>query len=158
MGENKQKPGVEERALSVKIANFLDRSIKLPGTDLRIGFDGIIGLIPGIGDLITTGLGSYIVLQAAAAGVPYVTLARMVLNVLVDLVIGSIPMVGDIADFFWKANERNIRLWDQARIEPEKSKKRDGVLIGVVAVALAAVIGLAFWLAFMLVQAILSSL
>ncbi|ART81538.1 hypothetical protein CBP31_01910 [Oceanisphaera profunda] len=95
-----------------RLAWMLDSSIRLPG-GFRVGLDGIIGLIPGIGDLIGAGLSSYIVVEAARLKVPFRVLARMSLNVLIELVVGIVPIFGDIFDFAFKANLRNVRLLNE---------------------------------------------
>ena len=92
-----------------KLAWLLDSSIRLPG-GFRVGLDGIIGLIPGVGDLIGAALSSYIVLVAIKLKLPFRILARMTLNILIDLVVGIVPIFGDIFDFSFKANLRNVRL------------------------------------------------
>ncbi|MGO4998571.1 DUF4112 domain-containing protein [Oceanisphaera sp. W20_SRM_FM3] len=92
-----------------RLAWLLDSSIRLPG-GYRVGLDGVIGLIPGIGDLIGAGLSSYIVVEAARLKVPLRVLARMGLNVLIEFVVGIVPIFGDIFDFAFKANLRNVRL------------------------------------------------
>ena len=94
------------------LAWLLDSSLRLPG-GFRVGLDGIIGLIPGVGDLIGAALSSYIVLVAVKLKLPFRLLARMTLNILVDLVIGIVPIFGDIFDFSFKANVRNVRLLNQ---------------------------------------------
>ena len=91
----------------------LDSSIRLPG-GFRIGWDGIIGLVPGIGDVIGLGLSSYLVWRAAELGLPRATLARMLGNVALETVIGAVPIVGDAFDFAFKANNRNVRLLQRA--------------------------------------------
>jgi hypothetical protein len=88
---------------------LLDSAIRLPG-GFRIGVDGIIGLVPGLGDLAAAGLSSYIILEAARMKLPGRVLARMGLNVLLELVVGVIPIFGDLFDFAFKANRRNVRL------------------------------------------------
>jgi nitrate reductase NapE component len=90
-------------------ARLLDQSILLPG-GYRIGIDPVIGLIPGIGDLIGTALSLYIVYQAARLGISKSVLLRMSGNVLLEMLIGEIPILGDIFDAVWKANVRNARL------------------------------------------------
>ena len=92
---------------------FLDSSIRLPG-GFRIGWDGIIGLVPGIGDVIGLGLSGYLVWRAAELGLPRATLARMLGNVALETVIGAVPIVGDAFDFAFKANNRNVRLLQRA--------------------------------------------
>lgn len=94
------------------LARWLDNKIVLPG-GIRIGFDGLIGLIPGIGDTIGTMLSFYIVTQAARMGASVTTLIRMIGNILLELFLGSIPVLGDLFDFVWKANVRNIALLER---------------------------------------------
>lgn len=94
------------------LARWLDTNIELPG-GTRIGFDGLIGLIPGIGDTIGALLSFYIVLQAARMGASITTLTRMIGNIMLELFVGSIPVIGDLFDFAWKANVRNIELLDR---------------------------------------------
>jgi Domain of unknown function (DUF4112) len=102
----------EEIALHrvARLAYWLDDRFRIPGTRRRIGVDGLLGLIPGIGDTATALLASYIVLEAARLGVPRSLLARMLANVGIDYVIGLVPLVGDVADLAWKANRRNARM------------------------------------------------
>ncbi len=92
-----------------RLAWLLDSAIRLPG-GFRIGLDGIMGLVPGLGDVAAAGLSSYIILEAARMKLPGKVLARMGLNVLLELVVGIIPLFGDLFDFAFKANRRNMRL------------------------------------------------
>lgn len=93
-----------------RFADLLDSRFRVPGTDLRFGLDGLVGLIPGIGDTVTAIGGFFIIQQARALGVRRRTIARMVGNLMVDAVVGAVPVVGDAFDFAWKSNLRNIRL------------------------------------------------
>ncbi|MGH6920701.1 MAG: DUF4112 domain-containing protein [Geminicoccaceae bacterium] len=109
--------GVERRSVerhSVErlrqLAHLLDDRFRIPGTRYRIGLDGLIGLVPGIGDAVTTVLALYIVLEARRLGVPLTKVGRMGLNVAVDAVLGAVPLVGDLFDVAWKANRRNLGL------------------------------------------------
>lgn len=95
------------------MAWWLDDAIAVPGTRFRIGFDALIGLIPGIGDLIGTLLSSYIIAVAASRGLPPSALARMAINVGLEAIVGLVPILGDLFDAGWKANQRNIRLLEQ---------------------------------------------
>lgn len=88
---------------------FLDSSIRLPG-GFRIGWDGIIGLVPGVGDVVGMGLSGWLVWRAAQLGLPRSTIARMVGNVVLEGVIGAVPVLGDAFDFAFKANNRNVAL------------------------------------------------
>jgi hypothetical protein len=95
------------------IARLLDNSISIPGTGWKIGLDPIVGLIPGIGDLIGAVLSAYIVLEAARADVPGFTLVRMLANVGFDTLVGAVPAVGDLFDAAWKSNTRNVALLER---------------------------------------------
>ena len=102
----------EEIALQrvARLAYWLDDRFRIPGTRRRIGLDGLLGFLPGIGDTATALIASYIVLEAARLGVPKATIARMLANVGIDYAIGLVPLVGDLADLGWKANRRNARM------------------------------------------------
>ena len=93
-----------------QLAYLLDDRFRIPGTKYRIGLDGLVGLVPGIGDAVTTLLSLYIVLEARRHGVPVSKLGRMGLNVGLDAVLGAVPLVGDLFDVAWKANRRNLAL------------------------------------------------
>lgn len=93
-----------------QLADWLDTRFAIPGTNIRFGFDSIIGLIPGIGDAITTVLGAYILVRARELGAPSLLLARMGLNLAIDMLVGAIPILGDIFDLAFKSHLRNVRL------------------------------------------------
>lgn len=111
------------RAKKYSLAWWLDSSIPLPG-GYRIGLDGIIGLIPGVGDIVGGGLSSWILYQGYQQGVPKFILARMLINVFVDAVVGAIPIAGDLFDFFWKANQRNAALLEAYKQNPTETYRR----------------------------------
>ncbi len=97
------------RALT-QLANVLDNRFTLPGTNIRIGWDFLIGLIPVIGDMAAAILSVYIIVAAVYHGAHAMTVVRMVVNMLLDFVIGLIPIIGDLFDAGWMANARNVRL------------------------------------------------
>lgn len=105
------------------LARLLDGAFTVPGTSLRFGLDSVIGLVPGIGDLVTTGISGYIVWEARRLGLPRWKLARMVGNIALDTTVGIVPLVGDVADVFFKANRRNLRIIREHfdRMEPRGS-------------------------------------
>jgi hypothetical protein len=104
----------DARAKRVRVvAKLLDNAITIPGTGWKIGLDPIVGLIPGIGDLITAVMSGYIILEAAKANVSPFTLARMVVNVGVDTLVGAIPALGDVFDAAWKSNTKNVALLER---------------------------------------------
>jgi len=93
-----------------KLVKFLDYGIPIGKTGYRIGFDPLIGLIPGIGDLIGTAFAGYVVYEAHAMGASKWVLGRMLWNVLLDFLLGLFPILGDYADFVFKANAKNLAL------------------------------------------------
>jgi Domain of unknown function (DUF4112) len=92
------------------LATLLDTALVIPGTGVRFGLDALIGLFPGVGDLITTALSLFIVHEAYQLGAPGHVIVRMLGNVAVDGVFGAVPLVGDAFDVLWRANRRNMRL------------------------------------------------
>jgi len=94
-----------------RIEMFMDRAIRVPGTNLRFGLDPIIGFFfPVVGDWVGTFVSAYIVLASIRHGLPKSTITRMVFNVAVDFLLGSVPIIGDAVDFAWKSNTKNLRL------------------------------------------------
>lgn len=91
----------------------MDAQFRLPGTQFRFGLDGILGLIPGAGDLGTFAVSGYMLVIMARNGASGFVLARMAVNVIIDALIGSIPLIGDLFDFAFKANTRNLRLMEE---------------------------------------------
>lgn len=114
-----------------KLGDFLDQSIRLPG-GYRIGWDGIIGLIPGFGDAAGMLLSAYIVLAAAYRGVSLPALIRMIVNIVLEVVIGMIPIIGDLFDFTFKANLRNLALIDAHFADPNSTRRTSWLRIGIV--------------------------
>lgn len=119
-------------------AHLLDDIFRIPGTSIRLGLDGLIGLIPGLGDVLA-GIASFVLIFAAwVRGVPYVTLVRMMFNLALDVLIGAIPLFGDVFDIAWKANRRNYRLLTRHLREPHRHTWKDyAFLLGLCAVVLA---------------------
>jgi len=93
-----------------KLAEKLDASFKIPFTEMRAGLDPVIGLIPGVGDVVMGCVSGWIVLHAWRLGASSGTISRMLWNVSLEVVIGSVPLVGDLFDMTWKANIRNVKL------------------------------------------------
>ena len=113
----------DERLRRLEI--LLDEAFVIPGTGIRFGLDGIIGLVPGLGDILAGLLSLIIPLAAWVRGIPYITLVRMLTNVSIGLLIGTIPILGDAFDIFWKANRRNYRLLTRSVAEPHRHTWRD---------------------------------
>lgn len=100
----------EARRRLETLARLLDSAVRIPGTEIRVGLDAALNVIPGIGTLTAKGMAGYLIWEASRLGVPSGTLMRMIGNVGLDLVISSIPVVGWVGDIFWRANNRNIDL------------------------------------------------
>lgn len=92
------------------LADLLDTAFVIPGTGIRFGMDSLVGLVPGIGDAITTVVSLWIVYEARELGARPHVLARMLGNVAVDGVIGAVPLAGDLFDVAWRANKKNVRI------------------------------------------------
>ncbi len=134
------------------LSHLLDTKFRGPlGT--RFGLDGLLGLIPGVGDIITSALSVYIIAQAAAAGVPPSTLARMAFNVILENIFDMIPILGNLFDFYWKANNRNMQLIEGHIINPGRETIKSRMIVGLVAVSLLALIGISFYFSFQVLVA-----
>ena len=92
------------------LAALLDTALVIPGTNIRFGLDALIGLVPGIGDAITTAISLFLVHEAHQLGAPKHVIVRMLGNVALDGMVGAVPFVGDAFDVMWRANVRNMRL------------------------------------------------
>ncbi|GAM99629.1 Bll7046 protein [alpha proteobacterium U9-1i] len=93
-----------------RLARWLDGRYRIPGTNIRFGYDSLIGLAPGVGDTITGALGLYIIARAHRLGAPRHLIARMLGNVAIDSLIGAIPILGDLFDVVYKSNSANIKM------------------------------------------------
>lgn len=118
------------------ITHLLDNAIPLPGTPYRIGLDPLLGLIPGGGDIAGAVLSAYIVISAAQLGLPRESLLRMVLNILLEVMVGTIPVLGDLFDVAWKANVKNMELLDIHIKSPQMGKKADQWFVFILVVGL----------------------
>jgi hypothetical protein len=106
-----------------KISDLWDRSLSVPGTNFKVGLESLVGLLPVGGDVIGILLSVYILFQAIQFRLPPSILFRMLFNILLDGVVGSVPIVGDIFDTTWKANTKNVNLLEAHIREPIKSQK-----------------------------------
>ena len=112
----------EEKLLRLKLlSERLDNSIKIPGTNQKIGIDAIIGIIPILGDFIGAIFSTYIMYSGIKMGVSSKIVKKMAANIAIEFVIGSIPIIGDIFDALWKANKRNVELIEEATLENQEN-------------------------------------
>ncbi|RRA49978.1 DUF4112 domain-containing protein [Acidipila sp. EB88] len=119
------------------LSHLLDDRFQVPGTTIRFGLDGLIGLVPFAGDLVAGLLSSLIIVAAWFRGAPPVLLARMLANLAIDVVIGMVPLLGDAFDIAWKANRRNYALLSRHIAAPGRHTARDWGFLCMIALALA---------------------
>ncbi len=136
------------------LSHVLDDWFRIPGTSIRFGIDGIIGLVPGVGDLLGGLASSIIVLAAWFRGVPTITVARMVVNIAIEVFVGAVPFFGDMFDVAWKANRRNYKLLSGSLAAAPRSTVQDWIFFGLIGLA---VLGLSM-LPFLLMAWLISKL
>jgi hypothetical protein len=118
-----------------KFAFFMDEAFRVPGTPIRVGLDALLGLIPGVGDFIGGILSTWIIFGALRHRVPARVIARMVLNIAVDLVFGVVPVAGDLFDFLYEENVKNMRL-----LEKHRDRRRPPRSVAAIAAAAIAIL------------------
>jgi hypothetical protein len=118
---------------------LLDSAFRVPGTNFRFGWDPILGLVPWAGDLLTAFMSCALVLQAHRMRVPRVVQLRMLLNVLIDIVVGVVPVFGDVADVFWKSNAKNLALLERHAGQAQPATRGDWIFVGGVMGAIVAI-------------------
>jgi len=128
-------------ATLARFAELLDSGFRIPGTQLRFGLDPLIGLIPGVGDAAGAVLAGWILVEAIRLGASRATLVRIAGNIALDAAVGAVPILGDIFDFAWKANLRNVALLERHLIDPARAMRADRsfvafVISGIVVVTL----------------------
>ncbi|GAA4496880.1 hypothetical protein GCM10023172_10960 [Hymenobacter ginsengisoli] len=126
------------------VARLMDSQFRLPGTRFRFGLDPLLGLIPIVGDLSSTAVSVALLLTMLRHGASGAVVVRMVLNILIDTVIGGIPIIGNVFDFAYKSNERNVALLRRHYAEGRHSGSGKG-LVAIVLVVMLAVVGLVAW-------------
>ena len=137
------------------LAVIMDEFVRLPGTTFKIGLDPLIGLLPGLGDTGSALISAFALIQAARLGVPKVLLARMSLNILINELIGIIPVVGDAFSFWFKSNARNYQLIQSYIASPGRMARRsDWIFVAGVLVLLAGVVGCGLLVTFLFLRAI----
>jgi len=132
-----------------KLSDLWDRSLGIPGTKFRVGLESLFGLLPVGGDVLGIVFSVYLVIQALEFNLPKSILAKMVFNIIIDGVVGSVPIIGDIFDTTWKANTKNVNLLEAHLSDPVKSHKSErwfttlllGVLILMLVVITAIFVG-----------------
>src|SRR5438477_7131313 len=137
------------------LALIMDEIVRVPGTKFRFGLDPLIGLIPGIGDTSSALVSAFALIQAARLGVPKILLARMSLNILVNEIIGIIPVVGDAFSFWFKSNARNYQIIKDHIASPSGvSRRSDWFFVIAILVVLFAIVGCGLLVTFLFLRAI----
>jgi hypothetical protein len=113
------------------VINVMDNRFRVPGTNIRFGLDPIIGLFPIVGEAVTFSISSILILSMVKYGVSRKVIIKMVGNVMIDAVVGSVPLIGDLFDVAYKANQRNYKLLKEHQLEGKHSGSGTGLLIGV---------------------------
>ena len=128
------------------LSKLLDTCFRVPGTDVRFGVDGIIGFVPGVGDFLAGAASTVIVLAAFFRGVPLITVARMVANLGIEVVVGIVPVLGNLFDIGWRANRRNYALLERSLAGGRRDTRKDWVYMGLLGLSLMALAMLPFLL------------
>lgn len=134
-----------------RYANILDKAFRIPGTNIRFGLDPIIGLVPVLGDLASPVFAALLVTEGARLGLPKIVLMRMVVNALIDAVVGAIPFVGMVGDIFIRANTKNLALLEKHAKGDARATRGDYAFVWVALTLLVlgviAIMWLTIWLA-----------
>lgn len=123
--------------------------MRIPGTGIRFGLDPLVGLVPGVGDAAGALVAAYVVLAAARLDVPPSTLLRMLTNIAIDALLGTVPVLGDVFDVAWKANRRNVTLIERHLADPHGARRvsRSWLILVVLVLVLLAALGISVgWL------------
>lgn len=124
------------------LSTYLDGLFKVPGVGWRFGLDSLIGLIPNVGDTLTSFVSFYILIAGVRYGVPKITLVRMAFNIGLDYLVGTIPFIGDAFDFFWKSNKQNMDLIRERATGKNVGTTGDYIFVfAIIAVLIAILIG-----------------
>ena len=137
------------------LTHVLDNAIVIPGTDIRFGLDPVLGLLPGGGDAIGSVMSVYIVAECLRLGLPKATLSRMLSNLFIDTVVGSVPMAGDLFDVGWKANSRNLKLLEAHLNDPAPQTAADRRFVFLILLGLVGILAIALVLTTLLVAAMM---
>ena len=137
------------------LARVMDSAVRIPGTPIRFGADALIGLVPGLGDVAGAAVSGYLILAAARLGAPASVLLMMALNVGLDMLVGAVPLVGDLLDVGLKANQRNLALLERSLDDPRGTRRSSTLVVVGVLALLVAIVAAGAWLAFLVARAII---
>lgn len=143
--------------LAQALGQLLDASLTIPGTTIKIGLDPLLGLIPGIGDLISNSIGSSLLFLATKAGVPRIVILRMSLNIVINMVVGAIPVIGDLFSIWFKSNVQNAQLlYRHCQTTVPVTTLIDWLFVGGLVIGIILLLGLTFGFLFWLGASLLA--
>lgn len=148
-GDPARRARIDQLAM---LSHLLDRAFRVPGTSWRFGLDAVIGLVPGLGDIVGAFVGAYSLWTARQLGAPASVQARMVMNLAVDGTVGLVPFAGDLFDFAFKAHSRNHALLTRWLQTPHQTRKSSLAVVTLGALVLLAFLLAAVWLLFTTLQ------
>jgi hypothetical protein len=141
-----------------ELARIMDAAVRVPGTRVRVGLDALIGLIPGLGDVAGGLTTSYTILEARRLGAPGSVLVRMVWNILIDAVVGTVPLLGDLFDIGYKANIRNVQLLERFLAYPGPTRRASRALVALLLALVALIVAGSLVLTFLIVRGLARAL
>jgi hypothetical protein len=136
----KERKQVELEESLESLSRYLDNWIKIPIVGWRFGLDALLGLVPNVGDTLTSVASFYILIAGVRHGVPKITILRMAFNIGLDYVVGLVPIIGDTFDLFWKSNKRNMDLIRERATGKDKGTTSDYIFVGLMIFALIAIL------------------
>jgi hypothetical protein len=162
-GTPQRKPSSVELEQSLdQLSWLMDGVFRIPGLGWRFGLDAIIGLVPGVGDLVSSLANFYVLIAAIRYRVPKITILRMAINICIDYLIGLVPFAGDVVDAWWKATQKNVDLIRRYSTVSAKEAKGGtlsdwifvGVLIFILFILLVSTVGLSLWILYTVVNTV----
>lgn len=148
-------PGQQQRIAALRhMSRLLDSAYRIPGTSYRIGLDPVVGLVPGIGDLVSPLFTIALLWQSHDLNLPRVVQLRMLFNVAIDTVVGMVPVAGDLFDFTWKANDMNMALLERYAFEERPAAAGDWIFVVGLTLLLLAIAALPFVVVSWLLRAV----
>jgi hypothetical protein len=140
------------------LQRLLDSAFRVPGTNIRFGWDAIVGLVPWAGDAVTALVACVFIAHAFRMRLPRIVQLRILINIAIDVLLGLVPFAGDVADVFWKANARNMALLERHAAHPQPARASDWLFVLGIAAAVAVLVAAPFFVVYWIVVTLGGSL